>query len=57
MKELSTNSRLEKINRRHKICKEEGKCTVCPMHGGENTNRKAKRGDKKPRYKTKRVKS
>jgi hypothetical protein len=56
MSEIKTtsNSSLYKKLRKRKICNKSGKCTICPMHGGENTSRKGKYGKTKPKYKNKR---
>lgn len=48
-----TNSRAYKGARKQHICVETGKCTICPMHGGENASRAGKHGAKKPRKKDK----
>ena len=50
----TTNSSVYKKARKTHICIESGKCTICPMHSGENTSRKPKHGVKKPRKKDKR---
>jgi hypothetical protein len=50
------NSQSYKKLRKEAICNETGKCTFCPIHGGENTSRKGKHGNKKPKYKNKRSK-
>jgi hypothetical protein len=53
-----TNSSVERKERRKHICKKTGKCALCPPHGGENAGfgGTARRGEKKPRYKTARRK-
>lgn len=50
----ATNSTVYKRARKEHVCNETGKCSFCPMHGGENTARKGKHGSKKPKYKDKR---
>lgn len=51
---MGNSSRAEKLKYRNAICKKTGKCSYCPMHGGENVGKRSKRGDKKPKYKNKR---
>lgn len=50
----ATNSKVYKRVRKAHICNENGLCTICPMHGGENATRKGKYGVKKPHKKDKR---
>lgn len=53
MKDDTLVSRVHKLKRRWQICNKTGKCSYCPMHGGENIKYK-KHGKNKPRYKNKR---
>lgn len=53
MDETSNSSVYKKAKKRH-VCIETGKCSICPMHGGENASRKGKYGVTKPRKKDKR---
>jgi len=51
MTDLDTNSSIYKKRRKWQICNKTGKCTLCPIHGGENKKRHRPRPDK---YKNKR---
>ena len=53
MDETSNSSVYKKAKKRH-VCTETGKCSICPMHGGENASKKGKHGVTKPRKKDKR---
>lgn len=48
---LETNSTVDRKERRLDLS-----CSFCPPNKGENAKRKAKHGNKKPKYKTKRKK-
>lgn len=48
------NSQVYNRLKRKLLANEDGRCSFCPIHGGENATRKGKHGVKKPKYKDKR---
>jgi hypothetical protein len=47
----SRREREENASAHKKILRERQRCSICPPNKGENAKRKAKHGNKKPKYK------